>query len=189
MRTFQLLFLACLAFGMSMAAAGCGGSEDACTQTGGCEPPPPDSCGNSVCEAPKGENAQTCSADCRSSSKPPTCNNAVCDILEDDMNCPEDCGQAACIARDKEYCAEEGKCWPRGTDCGLPVHTCSGVQRRCETDRQNWSCCGEEFAKCPEARPYYCPSSKTCLSASEKGQCPEGGNACRVWGAACETPG
>lgn len=183
MRTFQIVILACLVMGLSL-AAGCGGSDDPCAQTGGCGDPPPESCGNNVCEPSKGEGTENCHEDCHF-EKPPTCGNQACDVLEDDENCPEDCGKAVCEAKDHEYCAEEGKCWPEGTDCGLPVHVCSGMKRRCDNANQAWSCCGETFAVCPENRPYFCPSTKGCYTTPQ--QCPDTG-ACSAWGKACEDP-
>lgn len=51
-------------------------------------PPPPNPCGNSICDA--GETTATCPADCPAPS-PNTCGNGVCDVGETNGNCASDC--------------------------------------------------------------------------------------------------
>ena len=57
-----------------------------CALTVGCIGPPPNPCGNSICDAD--ETFESCPEDC-------TCSNGICEPTESPVSCAEDCGDVS----------------------------------------------------------------------------------------------
>jgi hypothetical protein len=185
MRTFTIT----LALSIILSAAvgfGCAVKEDNCGSTSGCQPPP-ENCGDDICRAGEGENAQSCPEDC----VPSTCGDGTCSASdgENAENCEADC-DVTCLQADLPvYCADTNSCWPAGTDCQRPAYECGGEVNRC-TERQaaglddsQISCCGGQYFDCPELRPIWCPAQSACVAS--KSDCPGGEKACELWGLSC----
>ena len=85
MRTFNLMFLVALAFGLMA----CASDDDSCSSTPGCVVPPPDTCGDGTCRLDDGETLSNCPADCQ---MPASCGDDYCDpSVESPDNCANDC--------------------------------------------------------------------------------------------------
>jgi hypothetical protein len=189
MRTFTIT----LALSIILSAAvgfGCAAKEDNCGSTSGCQPPP-ENCGDDICRAGEGENAQSCPEDC----VPSTCGDGTCSASdgENAENCEADC-DVTCLQADLPvYCADTNSCWPADTDCELPTYACHGETLRCTTrqwngvDASQISCCaGGVTAECPPNRPYWCPAQADCVATTDA--CPEAASACPTWGFSCRAP-
>lgn len=183
MRTSTIAFILSIILAAA-SSMGCGGEDDNCGSTSGCMPPP-ETCGDELCQANEGEDAQNCPEDCA----PSTCGDGVCASGEDTMNCEADCNVTCQQADAPVYCADTNSCWPAGTDCQLPSYECGGQVDRC-TDRQahnlddsQVSCCGGQTFVCHWSRPYWCPSQTACVASMDA--CPGGAGACELWGLSC----
>ena len=175
MRTFKLMIMVALAFGITACASE---DDDNCGQTDGCVPPPPDTCGDGACQS--GENAQNCAEDC----VPDTCGDGTCDGAENADNCASDCQTVCTSPQMPVYCADTNSCWEAGTDCSLPSYTCvGGAINRCGGAEAAVNCCSDAIYECWKEAPYYCPSTGDCLE--NMADCPGGGSSCTVWGLAC----
>lgn len=183
MRSFNMMMVLCLALAST---TGCAPEDDTnCGSTDGCEVP--DTCGDEVCQAAAGENAQNCPEDC----VPATCGDGTCAGAETPQNCQEDCN-VTCVSNSDEpvYCGDTNSCWPAGTDCDLPTYGCEGYldDNRMTTGRclpeqaedqidSQISCCGGMYNDCPSGYPQWCPEQDACV---REGECPSAAADCEL---------
>jgi N-acetylneuraminic acid mutarotase len=107
--------------GRTCGADGCGGTcgacagEQVCDGSGRCANPP-DSCGDGVCEAARGEDCAVCARDCGDCCGDGTCDGAAGETC---LTCDDDCG---CV--NNEVCDAAARCVApcvaqcQGRDCG-----------------------------------------------------------------------
>jgi hypothetical protein len=78
----------------------------------------PPICGNEICEEPV-ENEITCPEDC-GEPEPPECGNNICEEGENPYNCPEDCGEPGPVCGDN-ICEGDETPYNCPEDCGEPA--------------------------------------------------------------------
>jgi hypothetical protein len=122
-------------------------------------------CGDGVCQAKEGEDAETCPEDC-----PDVCGDGLCTGAESPVSCPADCAPT-CNNPDQPVDCGDGFCWHTGTNCSGALFFCDGFPKRCSNNLDWANCCDGTFRDCPASFPYYCPIDNSCNATPPVG-CP-----------------
>ncbi len=135
-------------------------------------------CGDSKCEAGKGETCKNCASDC--GVCPPECGDMLCNGTETCSTCPGDCGECPPVCGDAK-CNGTETCSTCPSDCGICPAVCENglcePQESCLVCPEDCGACvepcgdgtcsfGETCQTCPEDCDY-CPCGNSVCSLSE----------------------